>query len=101
MATKGNDTNNYQNSGIIYCVTGKELFLNELFVSLEYINKYNKNFRVSIFTEEKFLPKIQKIKVNSIHLIENPQYSFADKIYSIKNSPYKKTLYLDCDIVVS
>lgn len=101
MSTKGEDINISQDSGIVYCATGKELFLEELFVSLEYIKKYNKNFAISIFTEEKFLHNIQKVKVNSIHLIEKPQYSFGDKIYSIRNSPYKKTLYLDCDIVVA
>ncbi len=101
MSIKGRSTSNSLDSGVIYCATGKELFLDELVISLEFLKKYNRNCNVSIFTEEKFLAKINNELFDSIHLIENPQYSFADKIYSLKNSPYKKTLYLDCDIVVT
>lgn len=90
---------NYEN-GIIYCVTGNKLFLEELRISIKSLQKFNKNISISLFTEDKFLTEINDNKFKSIHLIEKPDYSFSDKIFSLRNTPYKKTLYLDCDTVI-
>lgn len=90
-----------QESGIVYCATGKELFLKEAYISINSIKKFNKNIKISIFIDEKNLKILNKDLFDTIHLIKSPEYGFGDKIYSMSHTPYRKTLYLDCDTIVA
>lgn len=90
-----------QEKGIIYCATGKELFLNEAYISINSIKKYHPNLKISLFIDEKNLKKVKKDYFDSIFLIKSPEYGFGDKIYAMKNTPYEKTIYLDCDTVIT
>jgi len=86
--------------GVVYIATGKELFLKEAKISAKSVRKYNENIGISIFVDEK--NKFDDIEnlFDSIYFVEEPEYGFGDKIYAMKNSPYQKTIYLDCDTVV-
>ena len=90
-----------QEEGIVYCATGKELFLREAYISINSIKKYNTNIQISIFVDEENFKRINKDLFDSIFLIKNPEFGFGDKIYAMKNTPYQKTIYLDCDTVVA
>ncbi len=88
-------------NGVIYCATGKKLFLDEAIISVKSLRQYNKNISVSLFIDEKNYSKIELDLFNSVHIIKKPKYSFADKNYSMRNSPYQKTIYLDCDTIIN
>jgi len=92
---------NLQDKGIIYCATGKELFLNEAYTSISSIKKYHPHLKISIFIDEKNLKKVNKDYFDSIFLIKSPEYGFGDKIYAMKNTPYERTIYLDCDTIIT
>ena len=87
-------------NGVIYIATGKELFLKEAKISAKSVRKYNKNIGISIFVDEKNQFEDNENLFDSIHFVEKPEHGFGDKIYAMKNTPYQKTIYLDCDTVV-
>lgn len=89
-------------NGIIYCATGKKFFLDEALISAESVRRYNKNIGISIFVDKKIgkILENQKHSFNSIHIIENPEYTFGDKIFSMINTPYQRSFYLDCDTLI-
>lgn len=88
-------------NGVIYIATGKELFLKEAMISAKSVRKYNNGIGISIFVDEK--NKFEDIEnlFDSIHFVQNPEFGFGDKIYAMINTPYKKTIYLDCDTIVA
>lgn len=94
---------NLPRNGVIYCATRKKLFLDEALISANSVKKYNKRIGISIFVDK----KIKEILENkdhlfdSIHIIEKPEYSFGDKIFTMKNTPYQKSFYLDCDTLIT
>lgn len=91
----------YPENGIVYCATGKDRFLKEAYESIASLRKYDKNTAISLFVDNSLVDKVKKELFFSIHLIEHPEFGFGDKIYSMVNSPYKKTLYLDCDTILA
>ena len=88
-------------NGVIYCATGSEHFLKEVYLSVESLKRLGTDIKVSIFVDKGNLERVKKDLFDSIHLIENPEFGFGDKIYSMINSPYLKTLYLDCDTFIA
>ena len=88
-------------NGVIYCATGSEHFLKEVYLSVESLKHLDTDIKVSIFVDNGNLERVKKDLFDSIHLIKNPEFGFGDKIYSMKNSPYLKTLYLDCDTFIA
>lgn len=86
--------------GIIYCATGKK-YINEAEISVKSLRDYNHDLNVSIFIDDlNFLNKESDL-FNSIHVIKNPEYSFGDKISTIENTPYEKTIFLDTDTIIA
>lgn len=88
-------------NGVIYIATGKELFLKEAKISAKSVRKYNKNVGISIFVDEKNQFEDNENLFDLIQFVEKPEHGFGDKIYAMKNTPYQKTIYLDCDTVVA
>lgn len=88
-------------NGVIYIATGKELFLKEAKISAKSVRKYNKDIGISIFVDEKNKFEDNENLFDSIHFVENPEFGFGDKIYAMINTPYHKTIYLDCDTIVA
>jgi hypothetical protein len=88
-------------NGVIYCVTGSEHFLKEAYLSIKSLKRVDKDIKISIFIDNGNLDRLKKEYFDSVHLIKNPEFGFGDKIYSMRNSPYSKTLYLDCDTFIT
>ena len=92
---------NFPEKGIIYCATGKKVFFNEVKVSVKYLREFNKEINVTIFTDKKDFIKNDMDLFDSVYEITSPEYSFGDKIFAIKNTPYQKTIFLDTDTIVN
>lgn len=91
----------FPTNGVIYCATGKKKFLDEAIISVRSLRKYNKDIKVSIFVDQINNFKNSKNLFDSIQIIEKPEHNFADKIFAIRNSPYIKSIYIDCDTVIT
>ena len=86
---------------VIYCATGREYFLNETHLSAESIKQIDTDIKVTLFVDNGNIDRVKKELFDSIHLIKNPEFGYGDKIYAMKNSPYLKTLFLDCDTFIT
>ena len=93
------NTTNLNKYGIMYCATGKK-FLEEAKISAKSVREHNRNINISLFLDDKNGLETEKSLFTSIHVIKKPQYSFADKIFAIRNSPYQHTIYLDTDTFI-
>jgi len=83
--------------GVIYVATGKK-YIHEANLSIKTLRKVDKNLHVTLFTD---MPsEVKKNYFNNIIKIDNPSYSFFDKIPCMLNTPYQKTLYLDTDTLI-
>ncbi|MFX1378940.1 MAG: hypothetical protein ACFFA4_07575 [Promethearchaeota archaeon] len=65
------------------------------------MRKYNKDIGISIFVDNKNKFQDNENIFDSIHYVQSPEYGFGDKIYAMINTPYQKTIYLDCDTIVA
>lgn len=84
--------------GVIYVVSGdRQKYVEEVNVSIESLLNKNPELPVCVFVSDLKLSideRAEKI------LIKKPTFSFFDKIYAIKNSPFEFTLFLDTDTFV-
>lgn len=86
--------------GVIYSAAGKK-YVKEAIISAKSLKKNNKDINITIFVDDKGLLR------NSVHLfqyiyeIERPEYSYGDKLYAMKHTPYQETLFLDTDIIIT
>lgn len=86
--------------GIIYVATG-ERHLREMLFSAESAKKYFPDLPITLFTDAPSIPLIKdNALIDNIEVIENPLYSFGDKIGPLQRSPYDETLFLDTDTIV-
>ena len=83
--------------GAIYCANGA-YYQEQANISAYFLKKYN-DINTTVFTNS--AEKIKKELFDNVFYIpRESQYARFDKLYSIKNTPYNKTVYLDCDTVV-
>jgi hypothetical protein len=82
------------NFGILYVATGEQ-YRAECNKSAQSAKKNMPNIPISIWTDNE--TDLDKNCFNSINIIENPKYSFFDKISPLLETPYQKTLFLDTD----
>jgi len=85
--------------GVILVASG-EKYIKESKQAIFSIRKFNKNINIALFTDDnldndvffnKFNIKIIKMELN---------YNYYDKIIAMRNSPFRKTLFLDTDTYV-
>lgn len=81
--------------GVLYIATGKK-FIEEAVISAKSFKKFNKGIPVSIITNL----KVDYDCFDQCILINDPSYSFRDKVFNLENSPYEVTLFLDSDTYV-
>lgn len=94
------DETRYPQNGIVYCATGKR-FVNEVINSAKSLHKFNKEPKITIFTDKDNVLKNEMDLFDSIIIIDHPEFSFGDKVFAIKNTPYKKTIFLDTDTIIT
>lgn len=84
-------------AGILYVSTG-DSFNAETLRSARSAKDCMPDIPLALFTDKH--PSEDDARLfDSIVLIENPSYSFADKIPPLKASPFEKTLFVDTDTV--
>lgn len=83
--------------GFIYIVFGKQYF-EECLKSIELLKKYT-DLPIHVFTDYKNISNKQKKHLNSFTII--PKIHIRSKVDYIFLSPFKKTIYLDSDIIIS
>ena len=90
----------YSEHGVFYVATGQK-YVNETILSIESFIKSNPGIPITVFTDlpEKFVN--YKNTLDYVVNIENPKYSFIDKIHGFINTNYKKNIYLDSDTFVT
>jgi hypothetical protein len=79
-------------TGVIYIATGKR-YIEEAYHSVSTLKSHMPDIHVTAFLSE----QIDCYNFNEIKVIDNPQYSFLDKVLSIIQTPYEFTLFLDTD----
>ncbi|MGF1480466.1 MAG: hypothetical protein ACFB4I_13400 [Cyanophyceae cyanobacterium] len=84
-------------SGIIYVATGKK-YCAEANISAESVRSVMPDIPITIFTDNR--DEIKSNFFGAIEIIEEPSFSFFDKIKPLAQSPYRKTLFLDTDTFV-
>ena len=83
--------------GILYVATGKRYRL-EANISASSVGKVMPTMHITVYTDSK--DNLDVNLFNNIEIIDQPTYSFYDKINPLCKSPYKKTLFLDTDTFV-
>ncbi len=91
------ETLSYPDKGVIYSITGKEMYFREAAYSITSLKKYNPGIHVTLFTENK---KFKCEGINSYRYIPNDIHPLKLKVRGMMQSPYKQTLFLDSDILV-
>ena len=79
--------------------SGKKSILKDVLGSINSLKKSNPNLNVTVFSDfhERLL---NESRVDQIIPIKN-DFGFIPKVFGIKNSPYEKTIFLDCDTYVA
>lgn len=77
----------------------KKSILRDVLASINSLKKSNPNLNVTVFSDfdEKLL---SESRVDKIIPIKN-DFGFIPKVFGIKNSPYEKTIFLDCDTYIA
>lgn len=83
--------------GIIYIATGKKYRL-EANGSARSVRAVMPDVSITLYTDTQ--ADLDTALFNTIEILENPTYSFFDKIIPLCDSPYRKTLFLDTDTIV-
>ncbi|GAI43356.1 unnamed protein product, partial [marine sediment metagenome] len=81
--------------GVIYIATG-ENYVNEALASAASLKKHMPNLPVTLFTDIDVKSKY----IDNVVKINNPKYTFEDKVRYISKSPYNYTLFLDTDTYI-
>lgn len=84
--------------GYVYCAVGHKYY-DECAESISSLKKIEKNNKICVFTDnfQYFENKFKGIILKPL----NPNYNYSDKIFSIINSPFYYSLYLDTDTIIS
>ena len=84
-------------SGFTYVATG-DAFKQEAIVSCRSLKQHMPDAHVTIFTHSK--EGLVTDLFDDVQLINEPKYSFFDKIHAFLNSPYERTVFIDTDTFV-
>lgn len=81
--------------GVVYIATGQK-FITEALQAVASLKRHMPDSHVTLFSDQ----QPQSDLFDAVTIIEQPQYSFMDKIQQLKHSPYEHTLFLDTDTLV-
>ena len=81
--------------GVLYIASGNK-FVEEAKISAASLKEKSPDLHTTLFTDR----KIRFRSFDEVRVIDNPSYSFADKVSHIYESPYEKTLFLDTDTYI-
>lgn len=87
-----------QTFGLIYCATGQKHF-EEACQSVRHNRAIMPNVGYSLFTDAAHA-EMARGDFDQVLVIENPSFSYDDKIAAMMGSPYPKTLFVDTDTVL-
>ena len=86
--------------GIVYAATGPK-FVEECRRSIQSLISIHSQIAISVFTDDSTaFSDLRNRHSLKDHLLRSPKKSFEDKICALTESPYEKTLFLDCDTLV-
>lgn len=83
--------------GVLYIATGKR-FLDLALISYHYLRKVEPEIKVAVYTDHKNFEEASKY-FSIVKCLENPSYSYNDKIDGLAKSPFEKTIFLDSDTI--
>lgn len=87
---------------MILCATGDQ-YLGLAVQAIESFCQHHPEIPVTLFCDdlsENHAKRISSLRNVALRFIKNPEFGFGDKIWSMKNSPYEETLYIDADTLV-
>lgn len=84
-------------NGILYVATGKK-FLDLALISYHHLRKVEPEVKVAIWTDIKNVDEASEY-FPIVKCLENPSYSYNDKIDGLAKSPFQKTIFLDSDTI--
>jgi hypothetical protein len=82
--------------GVLYVATGRK-YLDEAVRSARSVKACMPGIHATLFTDAS---DVIDPCFDEIRRLENPRYSYIDKIAPLKDSPYERTLFLDTDTCV-
>lgn len=85
--------------GIIYCATGRTC-AREFNIAAESVRKSNPDIKIACFVDSGCSSIINEALADFVFVIENPLFSFDDKIEAMERTPFQKTLFVDTDALV-
>jgi len=80
--------------GVLYIATGKK-FISEATESAKSLKNVMPDTKIVLWADE--MISIDDSPFHTINLIEEPRYSFFDKIKPLCETPFEKTLFVDTD----
>jgi hypothetical protein len=79
-------------TGILYIATGKK-YVAEALESAKRAKHFMPHTPITLITD---IP-VQSYLIDTVKIIDNPSYSFRDKVLHMGASPYQRTIFLDTD----
>lgn len=81
--------------GVVYIATGQK-YIDEACLSVASLKAKLPDLNTTLFADK----PVNHSNFDNVFIIENPKYSYIDKIEYMYQSPYQKTLFLDTDTFV-
>ncbi len=85
--------------GILYIATGKS-FVEEASKSRLSLKQTDPDLPACLITDKESASIEAAKNFDTVQIIDNPTYTWQDKLIPLKNSPYEQTLFLDTDTLV-
>jgi len=82
------------NRGVIYLATGKKIYLDECAFSAASLKKHCPDIPITLYTDNS---DVKNSCFDEVVIIKNDLHPMQNKVKYLPMSPYKHTLYLDCD----
>ena len=81
--------------GFLFCAVGRK-YVEQARISVTYLRMIEPMVPIALVTDQSKMDEL-KLEFDFIFEHPNPKSSFDDKIDALSLTPFKKTLYLDCD----
>lgn len=85
--------------GVVYCAVG-DRYAEECRNSINSLIETNSSLQITVFSDSVKAFNDDYSGMLHIRLHRDPTFSFFDKIFAIRNSPYTEALFLDTDTIV-
>lgn len=86
--------------GVIYVATG-EVCSTEVVHSVKSLKQSNPNIPVTVYTDKENSLKLVDTKYfEKVEVIDEPQFTWNDKMFGFSETPYEKTVFIDTDTLI-